>query len=1036
MDTRNDGLTVGTQVRLVNDPQRIGVIIDDKPTTRGGRHRYKVQIEGTVERISEERLERVPDSPTDPLDLLEAGNLGTPADLRRALIHVRLTGRLADIIYSIEATNTTFYAYQFKPVLRMLQTPANGMLIADEVGLGKTIEAGLIWTELSTRFNFNRLFVLCPASLCEKWKDELAVKIGVNAEICNLTEAHKALRESRNRRRQFALISSMQGLRSRRVSNSKSTKPGKRGIHKFLEDMEHEDDLIDVLIVDEAHYMRNSNTATHNLGRLLRGVSTYVILLSATPVHNRNRDLHSLLCLIDPDMFAAEEYLGEILKANEPLIEARAKLLTGNPSRAEIAKALERAKRNHLLSGSKQLDTLVSQFEESDLEDIPTRLELAYRIELINLLSHTITRTRKREVLENRVVREPHSVFAPMTSREEEFYEMVTEIVTDYAIEQDLNESFLQVTPQQQMASCMPAALKSWQDKRSLAEQESDYWLDDPNQDELNMGPLMSRLVTHATQIFQYQELHDSDSKYQRLMEILTQFFLDHSGAKVIIFSTFRATVAYLFNRLTVDGMSAIMLRGGGSVDKYEILRQFESPEGPQLLLSTEVGGEGIDLQFCWAIVNYDIPWNPMRLEQRIGRVDRLGQTSDKVRIWNLLYDDTIDSRIYRRLYEKLDLCRKALGDFEPIIGDALGRLSRTLLTNRLTPEQQEDRILQTALALEEQRAQQERLEDDAADLVAYGKYILEEVHAARHMQRWISGADLRFYVTNCLDEYFPCYELRASNASNDEYKLMLPRKARHLLSDFLKKNRLRGTTSLNSRVTPIRCRFSSVSSGSSVGDGETISQNHPLIRFVSHIYSHDTLHLRPAVSVWLSSSNMSEEFRVGTYLLAISLWSVQGIRNHERLAYEVVEVGTPEKLLGNDVGEILASACIKHGSPWSDIGLRYDLSHLYEIANSVLFTELERRYNMFVASENALNSDRADILQRNLSLRFERQRANIKARILKLEMSGKLKTVPAEQGKENSLHERFKQRLDEIKDGRNVTDWSKDIAIAVVCVE
>ena len=361
MAISHNELTKGTQVRLVSDPSRTGVIIDDHPLTRRGRRRYWVQFPNIAERIPESDLERLPASRTDPLDLLRAGSLGGPDDLRRALIHVRLTGRLADIIYSIEATNTTFYPYQFKPVLKMLQTPANGMLIADEVGLGKTIEAGLIWTELRVRFNLNRLFVICPASLCEKWKSELAMKIGVDAEICNLTEVYNTLRDKQSARRGFALVSSMQGLRSSRGLNSESSKSRKPTFHQFLKDMEDEDDLIDVLVVDEAHYMRNPETATNHLGRLLRGVSTYIILLSATPVHNHNTDLFSLLRLIDEDMFAQQEYFSEILKANKPLIKARHKLLSGKSGRSKIAKVLNQAKQNHLLSNSKQLDILMSQ---------------------------------------------------------------------------------------------------------------------------------------------------------------------------------------------------------------------------------------------------------------------------------------------------------------------------------------------------------------------------------------------------------------------------------------------------------------------------------------------------------------------------------------------------------------------------------------------------------------------------------------------------------------------------------------------------
>src|SRR6185369_2901864 len=126
--------------------------------------------------------------------LLRNTQFGTADDLRRTITHVRLTGRLADVIYSMEATNTDFYAYQFKPVLKMLLSPSNGILIADEVGLGKTIEAGLIWTELRCRFDMRRLMVICPAVLQEKWQDELERRMGVKADIVSAAELLRVLK--------------------------------------------------------------------------------------------------------------------------------------------------------------------------------------------------------------------------------------------------------------------------------------------------------------------------------------------------------------------------------------------------------------------------------------------------------------------------------------------------------------------------------------------------------------------------------------------------------------------------------------------------------------------------------------------------------------------------------------------------------------------------------------------------------------------------------------------------------------------------
>ena len=1038
MSVQNAELRPGLRVRLVNDPTRIGELLDAQPEIRRSRRLYKVRFPDIVDRIPEDQLEIVTEERMNPLDLLKEGKLGTPEDLRRALTHIRLTGDLADLVYSMEATNTDFYAHQFKPVLKLLQTPANGILIADEVGLGKTIEAGLIWTELHARFNFNRLVVLCPASLREKWKDELTTKIGVAAEICDLKEAHSIIRDRQSDKRGFAVIASMQGLRPPRGWTSGTTKSPSAEFARFIREMENEEKLIDLLVVDEAHHMRNAETATHRLGQLMRAVSDYVVLLSATPVHNHSTDLFSLLRLIDPEMFETQEYLSKILNANEPLIKARDQLLLNAPSSAEISDILRIARKNELLSDSKQLSTLMSQFESSDLTLTATRAELAYRLETINLLSHTITRTRKREVVEGRVVREPIAEFISMEPLEKEFYDLVTDIVAEYARRQDLSESFLQVTPQQQMASCMPAALRWWNEKRPLLQQEDDHWFDNPSQVESDLGPLLTELIVRSSELCEFEELGKFDSKYKCLQRILRNLFSDAADTKVIVFSSFRGTVAYLADRLNDDGISTVILQGGDKVNKHDIIKSFQSPTGPQVLLSTEVGGEGVDLQFCWAIINYDLPWNPMRLEQRIGRVDRLGQSAEKVHIWNLLYDDTIDARIYRRLYEKLDLCKKALGDFEPILGHKLGRLARELLIGRLTPQQQEDKIRQTALALESTRAEQERLESEAASLVKYGDYILKEVNAAHEMRRWITGADLQYYVTSCLNMYFPGSRIELSNASTNQFKLSLSHRAQHELSAFVKKRKLTGQTRLDHCAT-ITCRFDSNALAHIALRDEVISQIHPLVRFACHKFSSDTLQLRPAVAIRISQKDLTPKlarmFPVGTYILAASLWSVRGIRNRERLAYEALNVEDTSHILGNDASEFLATVCITHGRYWSEVYSSCNICEFHRIANSQLFSTLEERYDKFVANEEALNWDRAEIQLRNLRRRFSHQQEVIERILDKHRRSGNTKLIPANEARLSNLRERYNLRVEQLESQREIEDNFREVGIAIVYV-
>ena len=164
---------IGTVVRLKKNPSQAGAITGRTKASHGSTY-WEVRMAdgGGVRWLPQVQLVGQSVVP-DPWSDLENGRFADPALLRRLLLHYRLTGNLRDVIYSMDVTDTEFHAYQFKPVVKILNAPSQGLLIADEVGLGKTIEAGLIWTELVARFDSHRLLVICPKSLTEKWRLEL-----------------------------------------------------------------------------------------------------------------------------------------------------------------------------------------------------------------------------------------------------------------------------------------------------------------------------------------------------------------------------------------------------------------------------------------------------------------------------------------------------------------------------------------------------------------------------------------------------------------------------------------------------------------------------------------------------------------------------------------------------------------------------------------------------------------------------------------------------------------------------------------------
>ncbi len=974
-----------------------------------------------------------------PLDMLESGKLGRPVDLRRTLTHMKLSGRLADVIYSMEATNTDFYAYQFKPVVKILESPANGILIADEVGLGKTIEAGLIWTELRVRFDMRRLLVLCPAALREKWRRELSTKIGVEARICDANELLDVLRDEEIQARGFAMVASTQGLRPPKKWENPENQRASAKLARLLRSKESDECLIDLLVIDEAHHLRNPETMTNDLGQLCKRVAEYTVLLTATPIHNRNEDLFSLLNLLDPDTFTRPDVFRRILEANRPLVRARDLILSGSANLEELRALLQEARNHELLQSNRQLAAIFNQRLDSiTLKNPEVRSRLAYRLETVNLLAHVVTRTRKRDVKEWRVLREPIPEFVRLAPVEERFYGLVTELVAEYAARRDVNEYFLLAQPQRQMTSSMAASLRAWQQKLiEVEEAEETGEVDLDNQQRAALGPLVSEIISRSRKFVDLEELYSVDTKFQRLRDILIHFLDTHPQEKVIVFSTFRSTLRYLAQRLDREGVTSILLMGGLRQTKDEIIAHFRQPDGPRVLLSSEVGGEGVDLQFVRVMVNYDIPWNPMRLEQRIGRIDRLGQEAEKVVIWNILFEETIDARIYKRLYAKLDLCRTALGDFEAILGDAVRKLELELLAGRLTPEQQEQRIDQTAQALENLRLEEQRLEQDAASLIAYGDYILNQVQAARELHRWISGEDIRGYVFDHLRLHYPGCELRQTDAGSDSYFVELSNNAKFDLAEFIKAYRLPAETRLSSSShRPVVCRFANRNHNRADRGEEIISQFHPLVRMVNQRISESDDQLTPAVALTLPSSSAQDLVTPGIYVLAVALWSFHGLQDVEKLSYAAAPLATDPYIFEAEFSERLAGLAVTIGRDWIEARNVVNIELAYQVANDLLFAHLDEAYDIFEQELRAKNEDRADIQLRTLEEHLTRQKTQLQDIVLKHRERGRDSLVKATEGRIRALGNRVQQQRLRIESRRVVRSTSREIALALIQIQ
>ena len=971
----------GVAVRRIDNPAKTGETTGAM-RQRPGMPYYGVRwVDGTTDYVAEDQLEaQTVVASKDRFELIEAGRYGRADDLRRSLTHVHLSGRLANLVYSMGITNTEFYPHQYKPLLTLLESPASGLLIADEVGLGKTIEAGIIWTELRAREDMRRLLIVCPAMLCEKWRDELKLRFGIEASIVNARGLVDDVGQLGSGSGAKAWVASYQSLRPPRSWRSGGDLPkhpsGRQQLARLLDESVDLDPLFDLVVFDEAHYMRNPDSGAHKLGEMLQRVSHYRVLLSATPINLDNSDLFYLLQLCDPDHFQYPQSFQSLLNANRPLVAARDAALRMGSNADEIVGHLAEAASSALLQGSRQImGILAAPPTSSDLADHRYRAELAASLERVNLLGHVITRTRKRDVQIERPKREVHPERVDMTAAERRFYEYVTEVTREYAWRKGISDGFLLATPQRQVCSCPAAFARAWLgDSGALAQDLADQAMDEMEEGEGDWedddisATLKDFLLANRPRSLDPAELEETDSKLARLVEVLKAFFSTGPKEKVILFTSFRVTAKYLSERLSALGMPAMLLWGNMAESKQALINEFRERSDLRVLVSTEVASEGVDLQFSRLLVNYDLPWNPMRVEQRIGRIDRLGQKAKLIHIWNLFYRETIDERIFTRLLARLRIFEEALGEPEPIIGDTIQRLESRLLTTRLTPEQEDEEIQRAALALENVRKRQEDLERNASQMMAHGGLILERIAAAKELARRVTEADLVIYVSDFLRRHAEGHQL-VQLEGDHAYTIQLPPAIAAELDDFCRRKGLLGQTGLGNGL-PRQCRFVN-SLTSSSKSWEVIHQFHPLIRFIGDKLKQLDEGFYPLVAVRQTRSVDGVE--PGDYLFAVRRWTFSGVNEEEWLQAAVVPMHGASVPLPDEVAETLVNEVRLHGEDWLEASGLHDARLVAERLDS-LELHLNSAYIRARGRKQDENADRLMFQLHGIDQQLERR--------------------------------------------------------------
>jgi ATP-dependent helicase HepA len=754
METHVD---VGSEVQDVRHRNRKGKVVAPV-LVMAGRKMAKVQWDdNTIQLIPVLHLERYEDA-RDIWSLLRSRAFGGVEDFTRNFTHRKLLNPVDDTLYTLNASRTKLLPHQFKPLIKFLESIHRRYLIADEVGLGKTIEAGIILSELRARGTLGSVMIFCPNHLREKWQSELSLRFDERFRIVE------------SRRNWARLLDEMEehGGSDHRIIVGHKTLASKTVLDRISSGAPG----FDLLIVDEAHHFKNSDTTGRQVLGEIADSSNQLLLLTATPLQTRSENLLSLLRLLDYREFQHKALFDDRLEANRRIVQAERLLRTSGIAPDDLRRAAEGAlaelnaiphgqRKRFGLEEADRLETITREVEKCRVEpSLPRVSTIARKIQELNLLSPYITRTRKVEVQQT-CKRHVESVRPRDLRPEEEAFYRITVDWFRAEVEARHGEQsvlFLSRTFERRLSSSL----------HGFAE----YLLKSgrPHSESILSAP--PRRVLEAA-----RALGEQDTKFDTLREMLSHLRKQHPGEKVILFASYRATLTYLNRRLAVEGWDHEVIHGGvpmapGDREKDirgQRVRQFLTDPTCGLLLSSNVGGEGLDLQRASIVVNYDLPWNPATLEQRIGRVDRFGQQAQLIRVLNFVLPGTVEDVIVRRIYERLHLFESAIGDFAEILGRAMQQLSKSFLRTRLTDEEMEEQACEAARRLERMRENLDALLQREREMVAYDQDFTDQLRELDRRAQSIRPADLQRLVDGVLQKRYPRSWIRVSGEARGE---------------------------------------------------------------------------------------------------------------------------------------------------------------------------------------------------------------------------------------------------------------------------
>ena len=621
---------------------------------------------------------------TDPVERFKVGEIGSTKRylLRQVAQRYRMQNSQDDLV-SLGQSQVDIKPHQVSVVHKVAQNYPHRFMLCDEVGLGKTIEAGMALKELRAKSDVKRVLVIAPPNLVRQWQFELKTKFNETFSILNTTTVN-SMRENGYDGNPFAHPAYPPNVicSSRWVS-------GRRWRDLCVE--AH----WDMIILDEAHHARRqpdgSSTALYKLVRDLapdEQVNRPMLFLTATPMQLNTSELYALVEILDPTLFPSEEDFDEHRKAMPGLSSLAQKLSAAHefPMPGDDDEETERTVRQ------------ISEWLDMDEDDVLCSLRsggdglraISEELSDKHRLSEVMIRNRKSYVggFMPRSATRWEVELSPEERAAMDALEDYVRVGYQFAEDADAKSmGFVMVIFQKLTASSIAAIRTSLLKRREkvrakLADRgaSSDDMAEMLDQD-ASAGDVVEQGATAAdfsarelvllnNAIVALDNVGETDSKAHVFVDKLAELFGKRPDEKVLVFTQFRETQSHLADLLKKRGWNVNEFHGGMNArQKDAAIQRFKTNGGPQILISTEAGGEGRNLQFCHLLVNYDLPWNPMKVEQRIGRIDRIGQDKP-ILIFNLWVKDTVEERVLDVLENRIQMFEETVGGLDPILGD------------------------------------------------------------------------------------------------------------------------------------------------------------------------------------------------------------------------------------------------------------------------------------------------------------------------------------------------------------------------------